>query len=535
MAYRPKRPKSRTANPAGNPENTRGSGEVRVGEAQKAWSEGRFDDAIWLYERALARQPTNAVLLVDLARAYGLRFRHADAEVIVDRACRLHPKNANLQRMLGRSYVRLQQFDRAISCFCQALEISNDASERARDYYELAQMYERLHRLDDARSCVERSLELAPRQPALQYLLAVIERRSGDEAAAEARLKTLIEGRQAVPETIADASYQLASIFDRQGKFDEAMAAARQAKQTLSKFASRFKDDAADIANTSGKTHRLLTAAHFERWGQAAAGFGSSPGGGLALLTGHPRSGTTLLEQVLDSHPGLISADEVQAMADIVYLPLCRKWPTRTPLPEILDSATNEDLEKLRQAYRSGMEGSLRESIGERILLDKNPALAGLLPLVARVFPEMKIVFALRDPRDVVLSCYLQQLPLNPVSVQYHSLEDTATAYAATMRGWLKLRELTRNPWIEVRYEDTVADIAGQARRVLEFLNLAWDDSVLKYRDRAQQKHVHSPTYEAVAKPIYTSSIGRWKNYAKYLERSIVVLQPYLDAFGYGN
>ena len=92
-----------------------------------------------------------------------------------------------------------------------------------------------------------------------------------------------------------------------------------------------------------------------------------------------------------------------------------------------------------------------------RMLIDKNPELTMLLPLVARVFPEMKIVFAFRDPRDVVVSCFTQQLPLNPVSVHYFTLEGTAKKYATTMQAWLKIREMLRNPWIEIRYEDMVA------------------------------------------------------------------------------
>jgi hypothetical protein len=141
----------------------------------------------------------------------------------------------------------------------------------------------------------------------------------------------------------------------------------------------------------------------------------------------------------------------------------------------------------------------------------------------------------LRDPRDVVVSCFMQQLSLNPVSVNYLSIEETVKHYAATMRSWLKVRETIGNPWIEVRYEETVADLAGQARKVLDFLGLPWDEGVLEYRSRTQQKHVHSPTYEAVTKPVYTTSIGRWRHYATQLQPSMEVLQPYVEAFGYSN
>jgi len=145
----------------------------------------------------------------------------------------------------------------------------------------------------------------------------------------------------------------------------------------------------------------------------------------------------------------------------------------------------------------------------------------------------MRILFAVRDPRDVVVSCFTQQLPLNPVSVHYFTLEATAKKYATTMKAWFKIREMLRNPWMEVRYEDVVGNLEGQARKVLDFLGMPWDEQVLEYHRRAQSKHIHSPTYEAVTKPVYSSSIGRWRNYATQLEPYMGILQPYVEAFGY--
>ena len=184
-------------------------------------------------------------------------------------------------------------------------------------------------------------------------------------------------------------------------------------------------DDAWTIGRTAGKTFANINLELLERW--SAAGRELAPlAGGLALLTSHPRSGTTLLEQVLDSHPDAISADELQIMPEMVYVPLGRKANSPDPVPQVLDRTPLDDLNLVRQAYWTSMEGALREPIAGRLLIDKNPELTMLLPLVARVFPEMKIVFALRDPRDVVISCFMQQLPLNPVSVHYLTLEGTA-------------------------------------------------------------------------------------------------------------
>lgn len=506
--------------------------DVRVQKAQAAWDQFRYDDAISLYERALARDRQNPVLLVDVARAYALRYRFADAEKLVDLANTLHPNDARLQRMLGSSYQQIQQFDRAIACFQRSLELAPEQPDRPQILLELAKMHERLHDLENARKCAEEVIALAPGYYLAHYVLANIDRRAGDSKSAETKWKAIVGQREASLGVVADSWYQLAALYDKTGRYEDAYDALTRAKKIFSGAAAHHLDDAWQISRAAGMSIATISREHCDRW--ATVGTELKPlDGALAILTSHPRSGTTLLEQVLDSHPGAISADELQVMSEMVYAPLGKKDGSDAPVIQVFDSTSVDVLNELRQAYMSSMEGALRESIGGRLLVDKNPEMTMLLPLVARAFPEMKILFALRDPRDVVISCFTQQLPLNPVSVHYLSLESTAQKYAKTMHAWLKLRDILVNPWIEVRYEDMVADLEGQSRRVLEFLGLPWDERVLEYHRRAQKKHVHSPTYEAVTKPVYSSSVGRWRNYEQQLAPYQEILRPFVEAFGY--
>jgi tetratricopeptide (TPR) repeat protein len=506
--------------------------DVRVDKAQLAWEQGRYDDAIRHYEAALTRSPRNQVLLVDLARAYALRFRYADAERLISLAQSLYPDDGRLQQRLGRSFVMVQQFDRAVVCYRRCLELNPESSDRPAILLELAKMHERLHQLDHAIGCVDEALGLAPDLHAALYLRATIVRRRGDRAAAEVAWQRLIEAPGTPPGVVADAHYQLAALTDAAGDFEAAFEHLTKAKEILNRAGAPYREDAASISAVSRRTFAAVSADQTQRW--HAAGKDLRPlDGRLALLASHPRSGTTLLEQVLDSHPAVTSADELQVMAEMVYSSIGRKSQGCSSVVEALDKLGAEDVNELRGQYWSSMEGAVRQSLKGRLLIDKNPELTSLLPVIARVFPEMQIVFALRDPRDVVLSCFMQRLPLNAVSVNYLTLEATALKYAATMRAWLKVRDLIGNAWIEVRYEDTVADLEQQARKALGFLDLPWDECVLDYHLQAQQKHVHSPTYEAVTKPVYSSSVGRWRNYERQLEAAMPILQPYVEAFGY--
>lgn len=206
---------------------------------------------------------------------------------------------------------------------------------------------------------------------------------------------------------------------------------------------------------------------------------------------------------------------------------------THTPTVEALDAIPPAKLMRLRDRYFNYMEAALNESIGGRVHLDKNPPLTLVLPGFLRLLPEARIIVALRDPRDVVVSCFMQYLPLNPNSVCFLTLERTAQRYANDLEVWRKLREKIVSPWLEVRYESTVTNLEKEARRAVEFLGLKWEEQVLSYRDRLKTKAIGSPTYQAVSEPLYTRSMGRWKNYEEFLQPCLSILQPSIDAFGY--
>ena len=250
------------------------------------------------------------------------------------------------------------------------------------------------------------------------------------------------------------------------------------------------------------------------------------------MLTGFPRSGTTLLEQVLDAHPAVASVEEAEAFSDEALLWLSDGQPPESPVLQLLDDQPQARIADARERYLRAMEALVGASLDGRLLVDKNPALNLLIPAMRRVFPEMRIIMALRDPRDVVASCFLRRLPINPVSVWYLTLERTVQRYLIDMSAWLKLRELI-DGWVEVRYEQTVADLPAEAARMLAALELPWDDAVLAYRERAETRPVFSPTYEAVAKPLYASSIGRWRHYERHLAPVLETLAPIVKALGY--
>jgi hypothetical protein len=129
----------------------------------------------------------------------------------------------------------------------------------------------------------------------------------------------------------------------------------------------------------------------------------------------------------------------------------------------------------------------------------------------------------------------MQKVPLTPVSSNWLNFAGAAEYYARSMRTWLTVRGLTPSPWLEFRYEDVVADLEREARKILDFLGLPWDDKVLKFYEHAREKMVRSPTYKDVTQPVYHKSVGRWQHYAKHFEPILETLQPFIKEFGYAS
>jgi hypothetical protein len=175
----------------------------------------------------------------------------------------------------------------------------------------------------------------------------------------------------------------------------------------------------------------------------------------------------------------------------------------------------------------------MKVEIGSALLVDKNPSLTPFIPAFAKIFPESKFLIALRDPRDVCLSCFMQYLPSGPIASTFLTLEETVNEYVSVMGAWLTLKLKIQNPYLEIRYEDLVNETGTSARGILEFLEIPWDPRVLDFNQHAKNKNVYSPTFSEVVKPIYKNAVGRWKNYTKFIEPHLEKLKPFINAFGY--
>jgi tetratricopeptide (TPR) repeat protein len=495
--------------------------------AEQAWQRKDFKENIEILERASRMDPVNVGILLQLGRMYGLRFDYSAAERCFEKAIRVAPRKLEVLGSIGMQCRDLRDLSLAERYFRQALEQKWVSAEAC---VNLAELYERLRRTEDASHLIDRALSLDPAYPPGLLARARLARQNGRLDEAEKTLRSFLA--TADRETRIRGYYELGGVLDRLGRYDEAMAAFLEAKALVRPDSPPFIKELLIVRERLRLMKSSVTGEMIQKW--IDAGSFLQPTHRIALLCGHPRSGTTLLEQVLDSHPDIISAEETEVFHDEAYVPLTRGLSEAVPMLSVLESARISALMQSRKNYFSSVELLLGAPINGRVLIDKNPSLTFLVPALIRVFPEIKLLVALRDPRDVCLSCFMQPFyPIGQTTAAYLTLKGTVEEYAALMGIWRTLAPLVTGHYEEVRYEDMVNDLESVSRRAISFLGVSWDTRVLRFDEHARQKAVRSPTYADVAKPIFKTAVGRWRNYEKHLAPHLDILAPFTKAFGY--
>lgn len=402
----------------------------------------------------------------------------------------------------------------------------NPAHQQAQ--LQLAAVYERMNRLDDAGQLLRRIVDGQlvvddPVRKEIAHQQAKLAQRRGDAAASRALLE------RTGPADVSDYVhyFALAESCDKLGDTAAAMQAlavahVRQGEEMRLVTPSRYAPDAPILPAAAVR----MTAEEYRAWPvlQAPASK-QSP----VFIVGFPRSGTTLLEQMLDAHPKLQSMDE-RPFFNILSDGLAH---FNVRIPQDLHKLNQRDCDELRRHYWSLVCEKIPRNWDAQ-LVDKNPLNMLWLPLISRLFPEAKFILALRHPCDVIVSCYMQNFRSTVLAMACTSLERLATAYVAAMEHWLHHVEVFQPDMLVSRYEDLVTDFPGQTRRIAEFLGVG-DAAPLQHFDaHARSKaFIGTPSYDQVIQPVNTRAVNRWARYREELAPALPILEPMLRHWHY--
>jgi tetratricopeptide (TPR) repeat protein len=355
---------------------------------------------------------------------------------------------------------------------------------------------------------------------------AALAMRLGAHADAEALYRRVLACR-VDEESLGGAAFGLASALDRQGRYAEAWQALTQAHATQLEIAREVVPEllAADSQplRVAG-SGEPASCAHWKRL--------SSPGSRQSpvFVVGFPRSGTTLLEQMLDAHPDFRSMDERAYIHELIEgMELVGQR-----YPADLANLTQQDADQLRSVYRR-MVGRVLPDLGGRRLVDKNPLNMLCLPMIMRLFPRARIILCLRHPCDVLLSCSMQPFRSPAFMVLCSSLQRLAQGYARAFEQWYGDVEAFAPQVLEWRYESVVSQFDDQVARLGQFLETADASPMTRFAEHARRKRfISTPSYAQVTEGVHRKAVGRWQNYREQFEPVLPVLQPWIDRLGYG-
>jgi tetratricopeptide (TPR) repeat protein len=523
---------------------------------------GRLEDALAAYARAAERGANSADFFYNVGLTHIDRNDFESGRLVLGQAVDLAPDDAEIRYRYALCCYERLRIDEALAALDRwqsfsglnpeiianiglllmklgAAEQAEPAIRRAvaaaegdpQPLLTLIQLLERTNRLDEANRLLPQ-LIANPQTPSLgsevPLLRAQLAQRASDHETACALFQELLRGCK---ETYLEhlLQFPLAKSLDALQRYDEAfdtlLAAHRSQIELLRMTApaliergtptmviTRFGCDPDDVAAWKDPDAPPLE---------------QSP----VFIVAFPRSGTTLLELTLDSHPQLASMDE----QPFVQNSLDDMLAEGASYPENMRGLTPPQLNALRARYWERVRRKVLLGPGQR-LVDKNPLNILRLPVIRRLFPNAPVLLAIRHPCDVMLSCFMQHFRTPDFAFLCSDLQSLAQGYKKTFDFWYQQKDLLAPKSMELHYETFARDFARETRTILDFLALPWNDAVLRPQETARDKRfISTPSYSQVIEPVSSKSIGRWHAYERALSPTLPIIEPYLARWCYAG
>lgn len=488
-----------------------------------AFRQGRTKEALEAFWSANRIEPGQPAILYWMGVLYKDRGDFEQAARALREATRLNPGYGEAWCHLGETLYYTARKDEARSAFERAVAAEpNSPVVLAR----AARFFEATHDLARARSHAEAAAKIDPKNEIAKIALFEVDLR-------EKRFEDVIKGATEILErgsatrrNQARLHHIAASAHDRLGNYETAFSlyeSANQLQAELDHDAARRTPSPLHIENLD-RVIRFLSENNISHWAEEPPFDGAAP----VFLVGFVRSGTTWLDQILSSHPRAVVMEEEDNFVDI--------WPhlatSEAGLNKLL-TLSRAEIASFRDIYWRRANQTLNASARNRLVVDKVPLNTAQLALIHRLFPDAKILFAIRDPRDAVLSAFQQHFQINVGMLPFLDIVTAAQFYDRVMTIGSLVRRKARLDLSEVRYEALVADFESEIRKIISFLGLEWDDAVLDYRKTAAKRAIRTPSVRQVVEKPYATSIGKWRNYREGMASALPILAPWVQKFGY--
>jgi Flp pilus assembly protein TadD len=448
---------------------------------------------------AVARAPRDPEGHYLLGRALAERGYVPEGITHLRWAVELAPSTARYHTALGVAHHTLGDLEAALTATEQALALDPD-NERAAA--EKASILEMRGDLEAARALVHPRLKGGKTHPVIAGLYARLARAEGKAAEAVPVLEQVLQRSDLPPELVTLLHHALGDLLGAGG---DDVAAFEHYRRGNEAEPNRFDPDRHDAW-----VDRIAAAFPLERVARMPKASGASPL--PVFVVGMPRSGTTLVEQILASHPEGAGAGELPDVIGMTAT-LPGVLGVSDPYPECVSDLDPATLDRLAEGYLGRRKAAFPAA---RRVVDKMPQNFLHLGLIALLFPKAHVVHCVRDPLDTCLSCYTTAFAVpHDYARNLENLGRYYRAYARLMAHWRRVFAALGRPQLELLYEDMVTDQEARTRALLEFVGLPWDERCLRFHET--RRDVGTASYDQVRRPIYNTSIGRWKRFERHL------------------
>jgi tetratricopeptide (TPR) repeat protein len=492
--------------------------------------QGRQAEALEDLRHAFALAPLDLFV----RNAYGTLLakmeRWPEAFPVLRETVSLAPDFAPGQYSLGWALERTGELDEARTCFERTIELDPNFVQ---PFVHLADFAQRRSDWSAAKDYAHRALALVPNHYVALTIFAIVALAENDLASAEALITPLL-GRQP-PEPIDGSLVRrvLGDLRHAQGRYTQAFSAytaSNRAKYGI--YAPRYETPGSTAADYVGWLAAFFETANPAQWSakRDLSIEQDDPRNGATehiFLVGFPRSGTTLLENVLASHPDVCTLEEKDTFGQLTHMFL-----VNDPGRDRLAALAPAEIAQHRAAYWDRVAG-FGANVSGKVFVDKYPLSSIKLPMVAKLFPKAKVLFAVRDPRDVVLSCYRRNFAMNSSMFEFLMIDRAARFYGLVMNLCDIYRRQFGFEWREVRNEALVDDFEGEARAICDFMGLEWNAQMRDFAEHAKFRTIRTPSSVQVVRGINREGVGQWRHYAKEMEPAMPFLTRWIEAFGY--
>lgn len=485
---------------------------------------GDYTGAHRFLKQALDLSPGDVLVLGAIGAVLRKEHRLDEALAILDRVVAAEPRHSAAWLERGYTLEALRSEAAASESYKRALAIDPNLAPALG---KLADIAAKKGDREAARVYADRALAIDPANPSATFAVAAMEIETGDGAHAGARLERL-RGTALKPDDRTRTLTLLGDTLDKQDRCAEAFDSWLEAQRNFrAAFAPMLEPGP---GRPSHRSFIDAIAAQVERSPPMAKPGPVPPVPGAAaghvFLLGYPRSGTTLVENILASAAEVVALEEHDTLADTDGTLVANDGA----MPD-LDALDPTLLADLRARYWSRVRRMAGDVEG-RIFVDMNPFNGIKLPIIARLFPEARILIMRRDPRDVVLSCFRINFTPSAGTYAFSDLEETARHYDALMRLIELCRERLPLAFHEVRYDRLVADFETTVRTVADFAGIAWTEDFHAFDRTAQKRGVRTASATQVRRGLYDGG-GRWRRYEGQLAPVLPILAPWVERFGF--